>query len=278
MRGGADMQLTLGRPEHAQERSRERDPAGGLPSLDAHGHLDQRRTSEEVAACGALLAMTLSPDEATLAVARHEPWITWGAGCHPRIARAHQGFDAGRLRELAQATAIVGEIGLDTGSRVPLDVQQAHFRAALAVAADLSRIVSIHSYRATTLVLEELRRIPQPAAILHWWTGSAAETSEAVALGCYFSIHSAVARYSWVRTRVPPERLLIESDHGYSDPPAAIPCRIEWVEHLLGQQLKTDIAAVRRLAWRNLGVLVERTGTAGLLPEGIRATCERAHV
>jgi TatD DNase family protein len=246
-------------------------PASALPSLDAHGHLDQRHASQDLAACGAVLAMTLSLDEAALAVKRHEPWITWGAGCHPRIARAHQGFDPGRLRDLAQATAIVGEIGLDTGSRVPLEVQQAHFRAALAVAADLSRIVSIHSYRATALVLEELRRVPQTAAILHWWTGSAAETSEAVSLGCFFSIHSAVARYSWVRTRVPPGRILVESDHGYNDPPAAIPCRIEWIEHLVGQQLKLDVAAVRRLAWRNLATLVERTGTAGLLPQGIVA-------
>jgi TatD DNase family protein len=133
--------------------------------------------------------------------------------------------------------------------------------------AELSRLVSIHSYRATGLVLEELRRRPVAAPVLHWWTGTADETQEAVALGCYFSVHSAVARHSKFRTRVPPERLLVESDHGYRDPPAAIPCRVEWVEHLLGQQLGLDVAEVRRLAWRNLAAILRETGTRERFPE-----------
>jgi TatD DNase family protein len=139
------------------------------------------------------------------------------------------------------------------------------------VVAELPRLVSIHSYRATGLVLEELRRRPVAVPVLHWWTGNAAETEEAVALGCYFSIHSAVARRSQFRTRVPPERVLIESDHGYRDPPAAIPCRVEWVEHLVGQQLKLDVEAVRWLVWRNLATIVRETGVGGLLPEPLAA-------
>jgi TatD DNase family protein len=171
-----------------------------------------------------------------------------------------------RFRELAGRSAIVGEVGLDTGSRVPLEVQLQTFRQVLVVVAELPRLVSIHSYRATGLVLEELRRRPVAVPVLHWWTGSAAETEEAVALGCYFSIHSAVARHSKFRTRVPPERLLVESDHGYRDPPAAIPCRVEWVEHLVGAQLGLTQAEVRRLVWRNLATIVRETGTQGLLP------------
>jgi Tat protein secretion system quality control protein TatD with DNase activity len=88
-----------------------------------------------------------------------------------------------------------------------------------------------------------------------------------VALGCYFSIHSAVARHSKFRTRVPPERVLIESDHGYRDPPAAIPCRVEWVEHFVGQQLKLGVKDVRRLAWWNLATIIRETGTRELFPE-----------
>jgi hypothetical protein len=37
-----------------------------LPPLDAHAHLDPEQTSEELAASGAVLAMTLSLDEAAL--------------------------------------------------------------------------------------------------------------------------------------------------------------------------------------------------------------------
>lgn len=238
-----------------------------LPPLDAHAHLDPSRTSEELTAPCAVLAMTLSLDEAARAVARREPQIAWGVGCHPRSPKAQDSFGAERFRELVERTAVVGEIGLDTGSRVPLELQLQTFRQALAVVAEIPRFVSIHSYRATGLVIAELRRRPVVAPVLHWWTGTADETQEALALGCYFSIHSAVARHSKFRTRVPPGRVLLESDHGYGDPPAAIPCRIEWVEHLVAQQLRTDVTSVRRLAWHNLAAIVRKTRTEKLLPE-----------
>jgi TatD DNase family protein len=242
-------------------------PRDKLPPLDAHAHLDPERTSDELANSGAVLAMTLSLDEAALVVDRYEPHIAWGVGCHPRFLKAQEAFDAERFGQLAERAAIVGEIGLDIGSRVPLELQLQTFRQALEIVAQLPRLVSIHSYRATGLVIDELRRKPVAIPVLHWWTGSANETQEAVDLGCYFSIHSAVARHSKFRTRVPPDRLLIESDHGYRDPPAAIPCRIEWVEHLVGQQLRLDVMDVRCLAWRNLATIIRKTGTQKLLPE-----------
>jgi TatD DNase family protein len=158
-------------------------------------------------------------------------------GCHPRRLKAHAEFDADQFGELVKQTAVVGEIGLDVGSRVTLDQQLQTFRRVLETVRNLPRIVSIHSYRATGLVIEELHKRPIDIPVLHWWTGSVKETREAVSLGCYFSVHSAVARHSKFRTAVPPERLLIERDHGYADPPAAIPCRVEWVEHLVAQQL-----------------------------------------
>jgi TatD DNase family protein len=242
-----------------------------LPTLDAHAHLDPNLPSAELERSGAVFAMTLSLDEAALVVDRHEPYIIWGVGCHPRRPEAQETFDPERFGRLAQRTAIVGEIGLDTGSRVPLALQLRTFRGALEVVAELPRLVSIHSYRATGLVLQELRRRPITVPVLHWWTGTAAETQEAVALGCYFSVHSAVARHSKFRTRVPPERLLVESDHGYHDPPAAIPCRVEWVEHLVAQQLGRAAKEIRRLVWANLAAIIHRTGTEALLPEPLGA-------
>lgn len=247
-----------------------------IPSLDVHAHLDPKRSPNELAASGAVLAMTLSLDEAALGIGRSEALITWGAGCHPRFPRAQQAFNQDRFAELAKRTAIVGEIGLDGGSRVPLERQQQIFRQALEVVAGLPRLVSIHSYQATGLVLEELRRQPVAVPILHCWNGTAAETQEAVALGCYFSIHSAVARQSKFRTRVPPERVLVESDHGYNDPPAAIPCRIEWVEHLVGQQYGLGVKEVRQLAWQNLAAIIQKTGTLSLLPEPLTAILAEA--
>ncbi len=246
-----------------------------LPSLDAHAHFRPGRTPAELAPAGAVLAMTGSLDEAAQAVGRRDALVAWGVGCHPRVPRAQAGFDRDRFAGLVARTAIIGEIGLDSGARIPLDTQLRTFRAALEVVAELPRVVSIHSYRATGLVLEELRRRPVAVPVLHWWTGTAPETRLAVSLGCYFSVHSQVARRSQFRTAVPAERVLVESDHGWADPPAAIPCRVEWVEHLMGQQLRLDAAQVRRLAWRNLGALVDQTGVRELLPPGMAAILDR---
>lgn len=238
-----------------------------LPSLDAHAHPAPTRAPNELVDSGAVLAMTLSLEAASLVAGRRDPFVAWGVGCHPRLPRAQAAFDPAVFRLLAERTAIVGEIGLDTGARVPLDTQLRAFRQALEIVADMPRLVSIHSYRAAGLVLEELQRQPIAIPVLHWWTGNVHETRQAVALGCYFSIHSAVARNSKFRLHVPPERILIESDHGYNDPPAAIPYRIRWAEYLVAQQYKMDVDDVRHLAWKNFAAIVHKTGTSHLLPE-----------
>jgi TatD DNase family protein len=238
-----------------------------LLSLDAHAHPAPTRRPDELTDSGAVLAMTLTLEAASIVANRRDALIAWGVGCHPRFPKAQAAFDAGLFRRLAERTAIVGEIGLDTGSRVPLEAQLRVFRQALEILSDMPRLVSIHSYRATGLVIEELKRTPISIPVLHWWTGTVQETREAVSLGCYFSIHSAVARNSKFRLHVPPERILVESDHGYDDPPAAIPYRIRWVEYLVAQQYKLDVDGVRRLAWQNFAAIIARTATSHLLPE-----------
>jgi TatD DNase family protein len=237
-----------------------------LPTLDAHAHIYPHRTQEEVANSGAVLSMTLALDAADAAMDRHDALIAWGVGCHPRFPKFQEAFDADRFRALVQCTAIVGEIGLDQGSRVPLERQLQTFRQAQDVLSDLPRLVSIHSYQATALVLEELRQRPVTVPVLHWWTGTVAETREAVRLGCYFSIHSQVARQSRFRTSVPIERVLLESDHGYDDPPAAIPLRVGWVEYLVAQQYRMDVVDVRRLVWHNFAAIIRQTDTINFLP------------
>jgi TatD DNase family protein len=248
------------------------------PTLDAHAHMSPGHASKELQNSGAVLAMSLSLEEAARVVGRKEPDIAWGTGCHPRFPLSQETFDIKRFGDLLEKTAIAGEIGLDAGSRVPLALQLYNFRQILEVVSRLPRLVSIHSYRATGLVLKELRQRPIVVPVLHWWTGSADETSQAVELGCYFSIHSAVARHSKFRTRVPLERILVESDHGYADPPAAIPCRIEWVEYLVAQQFKLEVQQVRQLVWQNLAIIVSKTGTRNLLPVSIAAVLSGLNV
>jgi TatD DNase family protein len=245
-----------------------------LPTLDAHAHLDPSRRPEEFLASGTVLAMSLLLDEAEHALERNDPLIAWGVGCHPRFPRAQTGFEAARFRSLAERTAIVGEVGLDTGSRVPLETQLQTFRQVLEIVSGMPRLVSIHSYRATGLVLDELERCPVLIPVLHGWFGNVAETKRAVELGCYFSIHSQMARHSKFRNHVPPERVLVESDHGYNDPPAAIPCRVEWAEYLVAQQYGLEVEELRRVAWKNFARIIHETKMAHLLPETLAKLVE----
>lgn len=243
-----------------------------LPSLDAHAHIDSTRSAGELTDSGTVLAMTNSLDEAALVVGRHEPNIVWGVGCHPRMRKAQESFDADLFRDLAERTAVVGEIGLDGRSRrVPLETQLLTFRQALEALSDLPRLVSIHADGAEELVIKELERGPVTIPVLHGWRGHVKETQEAVALGCYFSIHSGIAGHSKFRTVVPPERLLVETDHHRSSLPAAIPYRVKWVEYMLAELLGLDVQDVRCLAWQNFRTIICETGTLELLPDPIAA-------
>jgi TatD DNase family protein len=244
-----------------------------LPTLDAHGHLAPSRSPDELLDSGMVLANTLSLDEGARVVQRQDRYIAWGVGCHPRFLRSQEGFQATRFRALAKQLPLVGEVGLDSGSRVPLETQLGTFRQVLEIVADIPRLVSIHSYQATGLVLQELEQRPVAFPVLHGWFGNVAETKKAVTLGCYFSIHSQVARNSKFRLHVPRERILVESDHGYNDPPPAIPSRIQWVEYLVAQQYALDVMELRMLAWRNFARIVRATNTLALFPEEFSALC-----
>ena len=243
--------------------------------LDAHAHIDPTRTSQELSEAGAVLAMTLSLAEAEQVIGRKEPLIAWGVGCHPRKLAAQNSFDPDWFTDLAKRTPIIGEVGLDVAYQVPLERQLSTLRTILSFAAIYPRIVSLHSFganrssltRSTTLLLDELRHTPVVAPILHGWTGNAAETRQAVELGCYFSVHSAVARRTLYHTQVPLERLLVESDHGWADPPGAIPHRVIWVEYLLSASLKMDVCEVRQRVWQNFSDVVRLTATRDLLPK-----------
>lgn len=240
-----------------------------IPTLDSHAHINPSHSQVDLGASGAVLAMSLALDEAEHALQRSDGFIAWGVGCHPRFLRSQEEFNVNRFRALVEQTAIVGEVGMDAGSRVSLEMQRKIFRQVLETIASKPRLVSIHSFHATGLVLQELQYCPVAVPVLHWWTGNVAETEKAVELGCFFSIHSAVARHSKFRLHVPQDRILVESDHGYNDPPAAIPCRIEWVEYLAAQQYDMGVKELRKLAWTNLWRIFCRTKTSHLVPSAM---------
>ncbi|KAJ1561401.1 hypothetical protein HK405_004025 [Cladochytrium tenue] len=146
-----------------------------------------------------------------------------------------------RARLVAYPGALVGEIGLDgaavnraTGRRFPMAVQEAAFRAQLALAAELRRPVSVHAVRCAGRMVDVLRELAQqadaedsflPAVILHSYTLSPQVVGEllrrlppAAAGRVYFGFSAVVNdRYRWAEVAariaaVPDERVVVESD------------------------------------------------------------------
>ena len=168
------------------------------------------------------------------------------------------------MKEAIATTPVVGEVGLDGSARTPIDSQLAALRGILRVVADSPRLLSLHSYRATDLVLRELQEFHPPGAILHWWLGTPAETEAAVQAGAYFSVNASQAR-KWESLRlVPLDRVLLETDHPFGDRSEAQPRRpgnVTKPEHAVAAALGLTPDALRVQTWRNL-----RTLAGELLP------------
>ena len=80
------------------------------------------------------------------------------------------------------------------------------------------RVVSIHSRRAASDVLKCIAQhttTERVLPILHWFSGSIAETRRAIELGCYFSINQRSLEHdagvAWI-SELPDSRLLTETD------------------------------------------------------------------
>lgn len=239
-----------------------------VPPLDAHAHIDATIDASDLARLNArVFAMTRSLAEFESVSARRDSSVVWGLGLHPGLVRNQKAYSEERFRELIGLTPLVGEVGLDAKSRVSFELQLANLRSILSVLQVNPRIVSIHSYEATTEVIRELSRQPINGAILHWWLGTPAMTEEAVRLGCYFSVPPAMGRDAEVLHLIPKSRLLFETDHPSGDrfgPQPRRPGNTSEVERRVGAFHGLSRDEMRVLTWRNLAQLVKNTGTASL--------------
>lgn len=241
-----------------------------ITALDAHAHVEpgiDARHLESLGAC--VLAVTRTLEEFKVAEKRRDRSVVWGAGCHPGLAKAFRVYSTAALERAIALTPVIGEIGLDRSSRVPIEEQVAVFNEILALASSVPRILSIHSYRATDLVLAALERYRPQGVVLHWWLGNGTETASALELGAYFSINPAQAtRWDGLKL-VPRSRILFETDHPFGDrhqEPPRRPGQVSAVEQRLAIHYKDSPSNLRRESWRNLNQLVGELGLHPMLP------------
>lgn len=246
------------------------------PPLDTHAHLARDIEPQAVRGLGAyVFAMTRSVNEYEEVSHRRDIRTIWGVGTHPGLVRINRAFDAEAFRRSLGSTPLVGEVGLDGASRVPMPAQLRVFRSVLAELQEQPRIVSVHSSGAHFRVLRELHRTPVDGVILHWWTGSPELTEEAVRLGCYFSLPPAMMSSTDTLKLIPIERILPETDHPYGDrysPGAKRPGGVDEVEKRLAKFYGREPREVRIQFWRNLQRLINDVSVADFFSSEWRTT------
>lgn len=192
--------------------------------IDAHLHLDlfpePPEVLERIGQVGAeVVAVTNAPSVFwyTKKLASRNPDVHAAAGLHPELVGTH-------AKELPDLLAIlpevkfVGEVGLDytTPDASGRREQRRVFGAILQKCSDLGgRVLSVHSRRAASDVLDMIKPGFPGTVILHWFSGTVRELERANQVGCFFSVNSSMVKskkgHSLVR-RMASDHVLTESD------------------------------------------------------------------
>jgi TatD DNase family protein len=147
------------------------------------------------------------------------------AGVHPHVASQWDSAAAEWLTaRLADPRVVAaGEMGLDYHyDYSPRDRQRSAFEAQLGIAALAGKPAVIHSREADDDLAAILRNHPRTLAVLHSFSSGPAVLDAGLALGHYVSFSGMITFKSWRQDdairRVPPDRLLVETDAPYLAP------------------------------------------------------------
>jgi TatD DNase family protein len=238
--------------------------------IDFHCHLDLYPNPYQVANdCVSrnldVLSVTTTPSawSGTTALAHGSAHIRTALGLHPQLAHERKSELLLFERFLPDAR-YVGEIGLDGTPEFKRhwSDQTLVFTYILSACARAGgRILSIHSRRAATPVLDALQAHSGAGTpILHWFSGSQRELARAVELGCWFSVGPAMLVGSKGRdltANMPRDRVLTESDGPFArvDGRAALPWDSERAATGLAELWAKPVDEVREQLVSNLRCL-----------------------
>lgn len=211
--------------------------------------------------------------EACVELARHYDGIYAAVGIHPQEAGRVQPGDIEAIRRMAEqepSVVAIGEVGLDYHYDTPArDTQKEIFIEMIGLARDLDLPIDIHDREAHGDTMEILRRYGKGLrGVFHCYSGSMEMTTELIRMGFYFGFTGTVVfpnskRAKQVASRIPMERLLIETDSPYLTPP---PYRGRRNEPAYVRYVAEEIARLRGL---DVEYVISQTTANGLQVFGI---------
>ena len=195
-----------------------------LPALDSHCHIDLYPSPAAVVARAEEAGVrTIAVTNAPRVFAHTQGLVAGSAlvraalGLHPELVATH-GRELDRLLELLPQTRYVGEVGLDFVTRDTDNRRQQSrvFEAILGRCAEAGdKVMTVHSRRAASEVIDAIGPSYPGVVILHWFSGSVRELTRGAAMGMYFSVNPAMTESVSGRKLIaamPPDRVLTETD------------------------------------------------------------------
>jgi len=241
--------------------------------IDFHCHIDLYPDPRAVLA-GAdargvyVLAVTTTPKawSGTRKLIGDRQRVRIGLGLHPELA-AERHAEVPLFEHLLGETRYVGEIGLDGSPHMKgsFAIQERVLARILAACgASSGRIMSLHSRRAASGVMDLLTAHPTAGVpILHWFSGSVKELDRAIQLGCWFSVGPIMltsARSRALVAQMPKERVLTETDAPFAQEGGKplMPWDVERAHPVLADIWGMSPKSVSEQLRANLRALVEK--------------------
>lgn len=230
--------------------------------IDSHCHLDFPELSADLANCLAAMeahgvrhalcaGVTLERHSGVLAIVEPHAQLFASVGVHPE----ETGVREPSVDELVALAAhpkviAIGETGLDYyWHKDAPEWQRQRFRVHIQAARACQKPLIVHNREATADTLRLLREEEASSAggVLHCFTESWSVAEEALALGFYLSISGIVTfknatQVKEVATKIPLDRLLIETDAPYLAP---VPFRGKLNQPAYVRYVAAEIARLR---------------------------------
>ena len=191
---------------------------------DAHCHIDlypefARQLATIAERRIATIAVTNTPSvfEMCERICAGNAYVHPALGLHPELVLERE-RELPILLRLMQRVRFIGEVGLDftTQDRTARASQVRVFTAILASARTATgKVLSVHSRRASSQVIDLIGPQFPGSVILHWFSGPAKDLRRAISNGYYFSANHAMTLSATGRATietVPRDKLLLESD------------------------------------------------------------------